>query len=196
MLKIDESALKMRIKAVLPTLNEFQRRRYLAAEAKTIGRGGVSLISRITGVSRQMLIDGIAEIDSDDFEELPIGRSRKPGGGRKPVEHTQPGILEALKNLVDAHTKGDPMCALLNTNKSLKNLQKELSKQGFKVCHRIVGKLLKKLGYGLQADKKTLTLKPPHPDRDGQFEYINDVAKKANDIGNPVISVDAKKKRK
>ena len=120
MTNIDEHALQMRIRAVLPTLNEFQRRRYLSAEAKTIGRGGISLISRITGVSRQMLMDGIAEIESVDYEDLPIGRSRRPGGGRKPIEKTQPGILEALKILVDAHTKGDPMCDLLYTNKSMK----------------------------------------------------------------------------
>lgn len=196
MKKTDESALQMRINAVLPTLNEYQRRRYLSAEAKAIGYGGISLISRITGVSRQLLMDGIAEIESDGIESLPIGRSRRAGGGRKAIESTQPGILEALKSLVDAHTKGDPMCALLHTNKSLKNLQKSLNEQGFKVCHRVVGKLLKKLGYGLQADKKTLTIKPSHPDRDAQFEYINDETKKANSAGNPVISIDAKKKKK
>ena len=195
-MKIDECALQMRIGIVLPTLNEFQRRRYLSAEAKTIGYGGISLISRITGVSRQMLMDGIAEIESDDFEEIPIGRSRRVGGGRKPIEKTQPGILEALKILVDAHTKGDPMCELLHTNKSMKNLQKGLNAQGFKVSHRVVGELLKKLGYGLQADKKTLTVKPSHPDRNGQFEYINEEAKKAHGAGNPVVSIDAKKKEK
>jgi hypothetical protein len=196
MIKKDESALRIRIEAVLPTLNEYQRRRYLSAEAKTIGRGGISKISRITGVSRQMLMDGIAEIESADYEILPTGRSRRPGGGRKAIEETQPGIVEALKILVDAHTKGDPMCDLLHTNKSMKNLQKGLNIQGFKVSHRVVGKLLKKMGYGLQADKKTLTEKPSHPDRDGQFEYINDITKKAHDAGNPVISVDAKKKEK
>jgi len=196
MIKIDEYSIQTRINAVLPTLNEFQRRRYLSAEAKTIGYGGISLISRVTGVSRQMLMDGIAEIESADYEKLPIGRSRRVGGGRKPIEKTQPGIQEALKKLVDAHTKGDPMCNLLYTNKSMKNLQKGLNEQGFQVSHRIVGKLLKKLGYGLQADKKTLTVKPSHPDRNSQFEYINTETKKANDSGNPVISVDAKKKEK
>jgi len=196
MTNIDEHALQMRIRAVLPTLNEFQRRRYLSAEAKTIGRGGISLISRITGVSRQMLMDGIAEIESADYEDMPIGRSRRPGGGLKPIEKTQPGILEALKILLDAHTKRDPMCDLLYTNKSMKNLQRGLSTQGFEVCHESVGKLLKKLGYGLQAVKKTLTVTPSHPDRDEQFEYINAEAKKAHSAGNPVISIDAKKKEK
>jgi hypothetical protein len=141
-------------------------------------------------------MDGISEIENDDIEEMPIGRSRRIGGGRKPIEITQPGILEALNDLVDAHTKGDPMCALLYTNKSLRNLQKELNEQGFKICHRVVGKLLKKLGYCLQSNKKTLTTKPSHPDRDAQFEYINDETKKASEVGNPVISIDAKKKKK
>lgn len=84
MMTKDEELLQERIRSVLPTLNEFQRRRYLSAEAKSIGYGGISLISRITGASRQMLMDGIAEIDSEDYEELPVGRSRRAGGGRKP----------------------------------------------------------------------------------------------------------------
>ena len=153
MKKKDDQKLKERISEVLPTLNEYQRRRYLSAEAKTIGYGGISQISRITGVSRQMLMDGIAEIENEEKKELPIGRSRIPGGGRKRKEETQPGILEALKNLVDAHTKGNPMCDLLHTNKSRKTLQKGLIEQGFEISCQCVGNLLKKLGYGLQANK-------------------------------------------
>ena len=196
MKRTDEQALRERIWAVLPTLNEFQRRRYLSAEAKTIGYGGISQISRITGVSRQMLMDGIAEIESDENKNMPIGKSRRAGGGRKTKEETQPGILEALKELVDAHTQGNPMCDLLHTNKSRKTIQKGLIAQGFEISCQCVGNLLKKLGYGLQANKKTLTTTPSHPDRDEQFEYINDETKKAHNAGNPVISIDAKKKEK
>jgi hypothetical protein len=123
-------------------------------------------------------------------------RSRKAGGGRKPVWEVYPGILVALEELVSAHTKGDPMCSLLWTNKSLRNLESGLNEKGFEVCHRVVGEMLKKLGYGLQADKKTLTVKPAHADRDEQFEYIGKETAEAMANGTPVLSIDAKKKEK
>jgi hypothetical protein len=194
MKRIDENALKGRIESVLPTLNEYQRRRYLSAEAKSIGYGGISTVSRLSGVSRQTLTVGVKELENTDAEPMKQGRSRKPGGGRKLIWETQPGILEALSELVDAHTKGDPMRFLLWTNKSFRNLEIGLSKLGFTVSHRVVGAMLRKLGYGLQADKKTLTITPPHADRDAQFEHINGEAKKVIGEGNPVISVDTKKK--
>jgi len=190
---IDVLAIQNRIEAVLPTLNEYQSRRYLSAEAKSIGYGGISLISRLSGVSRQTLTEGVKELDTSETV-MPEGRSRKPGGGRKPIWETQPGILGILEELVSAHTKGDPMEMLLWTNKSLRNLEKGLEEKGCKACYRVVGEMLKVLGYGLQADKKALTVTEPHADRDAQFEYINEQCKKANGRGVPVISVDAKKK--
>jgi hypothetical protein len=119
----DVLAIQSRIEAVLPTLKEYQRRRYLSAEAQSIGYGGISLISRISGMSRQTLTEGVKELNYTD-RIMPDGRSRRPGGGRKPVRETQPGILEALEGIVSAHTKGDPMTTLLWTNKSLRNLEK------------------------------------------------------------------------
>jgi len=196
MKNIDEQAIKMRIETVVPTLNEYQRRIYLSAEAKALGRGGISLVSRISGVSRPTLTGGIRELSDPNAEVMTNGRSRKPGGGRKPITESQPGIMEKLEDLVGVHTKGDPMRPLLYTNKSLKNLQKGLIESGFDVSHDTVGELLKKLGYGLQADKKTLTVKPAHPDRNEQFEYINEKVKEAAEAENPVISIDAKKKEK
>jgi hypothetical protein len=196
MKNIDEQALRMRIETVVPTLNEYQRRIYLSVEAKTLGRGGISLVSRISGMSRPTLTSGIKELSDTKAEVLPQGRSRKAGGGRKSIIETQPGILEKLEELVSAHTKGDPMRSLLYTNKSLKNLQKGLNESGYEVSHDTVGELLKKLGYGLQSDKKTLTVKPSHPDRNEQFEYINEEVTKASAAKNPVISIDAKKKEK
>jgi hypothetical protein len=178
---------------VLPTLNEYQSRRYLSAEAKSIGYGGISLISRLSGMSRQTLTDGMKELENIDTI-IPEGRSRKPGGGRKPVWETQPGILCVLEELVSAHTKGDPMVMLLWTNKSLRNLEKGLIERGYRACYRVVGEMLKILGYGLQANKKTLSMTEPHADRDAQFEYINEQCKQANVRGVPVISIDAKKK--
>jgi hypothetical protein len=182
-----------RIETVLPTLNEYQSRRYLAAEAKAIGYGGISLISRLSGMSRQTLTVGVKELGVPD-NIMPEGRCRKSGGGRKPVWEQQPGILPALEELVSPHTKGGPMTTLLWTNKSLRNLSKGLEKKGYKACHCVVGEILKILGYGLQADKKTLTLTETYADRDAQFEYINEHCKKANGEGIPVISIDAKKK--
>jgi hypothetical protein len=193
---VDVAALKMRIEAVLPTLNEYQRRRYLSAEAKSIGYGGITLVSRLSGVSRPTLTAGVKELNSADVEIHKPGRSRKPGGGRKPIVESSPGILDALSELLEAHTKGDPMRLLLWTNKSLRNLSAALADKGYSASRETVSHLLKRLGYGLQADKKTLTAKPSHSDRDAQFEHINDEAKKAVANGNPVLSIDAKKKEK
>jgi hypothetical protein len=190
---IDALTIQRRIETVLPTLNEYQRRRYLSAEAKSIGYGGISLISRISGMSRQTLTEGVKEPDGAGGV-MPEGRSRKSGGGRKRVWETQMGLLDMLEDLVSAHTKGDPMTALLWTNKSLRNLEKGLSEKGYKASHRVVGEMLKMLGCGLQADKKTLTVTDSHADRDAQFEYINKQCKLAHAKGIPVISIDAKKK--
>jgi len=191
---VDMYALQARIEAVMPALNEYQRRRYLSAEAKAIGRGGISLVSRLSGVSRPTLTEGVKELDDPTAEVMKQGRSRRSGGGRKPAREKQPGVMEALDELVSAHTKGDPVSFLLWTNKSLRNLEKGLEEKGFEVSYRVVGIMLKMLGYGLQADKKTLTLTPSHPDRDKQFEHINDEAAKAAAAGSPVLSIDAKKK--
>ncbi|MDR2071792.1 MAG: ISAzo13 family transposase [Treponema sp.] len=190
---VDVLAILNRIETVLPTLNEYQSRRYLSAEAKAVGYGGISLISRLSGMSRQTLTEGVKELGSTGGI-MPEGRSRKSGGGRKAVWEKQPGILSALEESVSAHTKGDPMTMLLWTNKSLRNLSKELEEKGYKACHCVVGEMLKILGYGLQADKKTLAVSETHADRDAQFEYINGQCKKAKVEGIPVISIDAKKK--
>jgi hypothetical protein len=122
------------------------------------------------------------------------GRSRRPGAGRKKIRETHPEILDALTGLVEAHTKGDPMRLLLWTNKSLRNLSVALAEKGYAANKDTVGQMLRMIGYGLQADKKTLTIKPAHADRDTQFEYINSETKKAVASGNPVLSIDAKKK--
>jgi len=194
MTNVELNALQSRIEMVLPTLNEYQRRRYLSAEARTIGHGGISIVSRISGVSRQTLTEGVKELDDPTATIMEQGRSRKSGGGRKAISEKNPMILVALEELVNAHTKGDPMCTLLWTNKSLRNLEKGLKEKGYEVCYRVAGEMLKQLGYGLQADKKTLTVTPSHADRDKQFEYIGQETSKSATAGNPVISVDSKKK--
>jgi len=186
--------LKTRIEMMIPSLNEYQRRRYLAVEAKTLGYGGVSLVSRISGASPKTIRNGIKELEAPESEAIDQGRSRRRGGGRKRINEEQPGILIYLKELVEPHTKGDPTNSLLWTNKSLRSLAAELAMEGFRVSHSAVGDMLKMLGYSLQSNKKTLTVKAPHPDRNEQFEYINVQTKEANAQGNPVLSIDAKKK--
>ena len=191
---VDKKALEMRIATMLPMLNEYQRRMFLATEAKAIGYGGISLVSRISGVSRQTLQEGVKELDDPELGTIDQGRSRRPGAGRKKIWETQPEILDKLAALVEAHTKGDPMRLLLWTNKSLRNLSSALVEKGYAANKDTVGQMLRMIGYGLQADKKTLTVKPPHADRDAQFEHINTETKKAVAAGNPVLSIDAKKK--
>ena len=181
---------------MLPTLNEYQRRRYLSAEAKSIGFGGISIVSRLSGVSRQTLTDGVKELEEPQVEFPKVGRSRKNGGGRKTKESQYIELQEVLEELVSAHTKGDPMSPLLWTNQSLRNLEEELKEKGYDVSHSLVGRMLKKMGYSLQANKKTLTVTESPVDRDAQFEYIGTVTQEAIQAGNPVLSVDAKKKEK
>jgi hypothetical protein len=194
MKNVDITALQMRIAAMEPTLNEYQRRRYLSVEAKAYGYGGISLVSRLSGMSRQTLTDGVKELDDPEAKMLEQGKCRNPGGGRKPVWEEKPEILEKLTELLEAHTKGDPERLLLWTNKSLRKLSAVLVEEGYSANKDTVGIMLKILGYGLQADKKTLTVKPSHPDRDAQFERINDESKIAIAKGNPVLSIDGKKK--
>ena len=194
MSKIDVYALEMRITTMLPLLNEYQARRFLSAEAKSIGYGGISLVSRLSGVSRQTLTEGVKELDNLDVELFKNGRCRKVGGGRKAVWEHHPELFDELQSLVDAHTKGDPMNLLLYTNKSQRNLSSALAEKGYNISKETVRVMLKMLGYGLQSNKKTLTAQPSHPDRNAQFERINSEAQKAVAAGNPVISIDAKKK--
>ena len=161
--------LQNRINSVLPTLNEYQRRQYLAAEAKALGYGGMGIICRLAGVSYEVLARGIKELDDPNASPMPIGRSRVSGGGRKPIWESQPGILEMLKELVEPHTKGDPINMLLWTNLSLRTLSAELAFHGFSASKNAVGTMLKKLGYSLQTNKKTLSKNPSHPNRSEQF---------------------------
>ena len=194
MIKHNTKAIEMRITTMLPMLNEYQRRMFLSAEAKAIGYGGISLVSRISKVSRQTLQHGVKELDMAESSSVEQGRCRKSGAGRKKVWEVCPKILDELADLVEAHTKGDPMRLLLWTNKSLRKLSSDLIKKGYTANKDTVGQMLKMLGYGLQADKKTLTVKPSHTDRDAQFEHINSETTKAVAEGNPVLSIDAKKK--
>ena len=193
---VDVLTLQTRIETVLPTLNEYQRRRYLAAEAKTIGHGGIVLVSRLSGITCPTIIRGIKELNNPNTTPPQNGHTRKIGGGRKNIYDTQPNILQALKELVDYRPEDDHTHLLLWTNKSLRNLEKDLKEQGYNVCYRVVGIMLKKLGYGLHADKKLVNMTHPNPDLDGQLEYINCETTKAFEEGNPVLFINVKKNEK
>jgi hypothetical protein len=189
-----ENSTAERILNTLPLLNERQRRLYLANEAKAIGRGGISQVSRISGVSRVTITQGMAEINSDGYQPELRDRLRKEGGGRKRIETKTPGILQELEELLEPHTKGNPMNPLMWTSKSTRALERALNEKGYEVSDTTITEMLKTQGYSLQANKKDLSIKPSHPDRNAQFEYINKASKEQMAAGQPVISIDTKKK--
>ena len=191
-MEIDEQVLAAKFDALLPHLDERQRRLVLGAEARWLGHGGIELVARASGISRKTVAAGAAELESgtDPLE----GRIRREGGGRKPLTETSPGLAGALDDLVDPETRGDPMTRLRWTTRSTRNLAGELRGQGYQVSHHSVARLLKdELGYSLQGNAKTIEGRQ-HPDRDGQFRYISGQVSAHLAAGEPVISVDAKKK--
>ena len=187
---IDEEALEEMLARMRPHLNEKQWRLLLGAEAEAIGWGGIGLVARLSGASRTTVQAGVAEIRSG---VEPDGRVRSPGAGRPPVVEVQPGIEEALEELVGPATRGDPMSPLRWTTKSVPNLVKGLYAKGFTAGRTSVAGLLKRAGYRLQRTFKTKE-GAAHPDRDAQFGHINTTAARFLAAGDPVISVDAKKK--
>lgn len=166
MKNVDEASLRKKLERVLPLLNERQKRLYVAAEAEQLGYGGITLLARLTGMSRVSIHSGLAGLDT----ELK-GRVRAPGGGRKPAQQAQPELFDALDALVAPETRGDPMSPLRWTSKSTRRLSEELGEQGFQVSPVLVSKLLRSMGYSLQGNSKTREGKE-HPDRDAQFQYI------------------------
>jgi transposase len=186
------SQLTSRFQVLLPHLNERQRRLVLAQEARLLGHGGVRAVARVAGVSETTVRNGVFELEAGG-DPLPDGRVRVPGGGRKPAEDQDQDLVPALLGLVEPDERGDPMSPLRWTTKSLRNLAEELTQQGHPVSAPTVGRLLKEQGFSLQANAKTLEGKQ-HPDRDAQFRYINEQVKAHQADGQPVISVDTKKK--
>ncbi|WP_445529997.1 ISAzo13 family transposase [Streptomyces cyslabdanicus] len=176
---------------LLPHLNERQRRLALATEARLLGHGGIRTVARIAEVSETTVRRGVSELDAG--AGLPSGRIRAPGGGRKRAEEIDPALLKALLGLVEPDERGDPESPLRWTTKSLRNLAEELSRQGHPVSAPTVGRLLRQEGFSLQANVKTLE-GAQHPDRDAQFRYINEQVKQHQADGEPMISVDTKKR--
>ncbi|MBT8227051.1 MAG: ISAzo13 family transposase [Dactylosporangium sp.] len=173
-----------------PHLNERQWRLLLGVEAEAIGQGGISRVARVSGASRTTVQSAVNELRAG---AEPTDRVRAPGAGRPPTEQAQPGIEDALEALVSPDTRGDPMSPLRWTTKSLAKLSKGLASQGFAASTRTVSRLLGKAGYRLQVVFKTREGRQ-HPDRDAQFAFINTLAAAFLAAGDPVISIDTKKK--
>jgi len=187
--------IRQKFRALLPMMDERLRRQWAAAEAVAVGWGGVTLMSSATGLARNTIAAGIEELEHRQAhpQEAVDVRIRRPGGGRKPLTQTDPGLQQALEALVDPVTRGHPQSPLRWTCKSTSKLAEELSRQRHPVTDRTVAALLKQSGYSLQANRKTKE-GSSHPDRNAQFEYINQQVIACQKQRQPVISVDAKKK--
>ncbi len=187
---------KQRFETISWALDERLKRLLAATEAKALGRGGITKIAEVTGMARITIHAGLKELQEKVTEGICLlsGKTRRNGGGRKTLLKTVPVVLEDLKKLVEPATRGDPESPLLWTSKSLRNLAGALVDLGHKISHQTVGMLLEKeLGYSLQSNRKTLE-GSGNPDRNAQFELINEKVKKVLSENNPVISVDTKKK--
>ena len=186
--------IAQRYELVKWALDERLRRLISAAEAKVLGHGGITAVAEATGVSRRAIHSGLKELESPQpMDMLTTSRIRRPGAGRKNIIEVDTTLAPDLERLIEPVTRGDPESPLRWTCKSLRTLADELNKMGHKVSHTHVGKLLVKLGYSLQGNKKTLE-GSSHPDRNSQFEHINTQVADRLNKGEPVISVDTKKK--
>lgn len=190
---ISKNAIRIKYLSINYSLNEKTRRLWCAAEALSIGDGGITLVHAATKVSRSAIHRGIKDIQQKQRRKKSKGRIRKKGGGAKLISSKMPGILLAIETLVEAATKGDPEIPMRWTNKGLRKLSAELRNQGFKIGHNTVASLLEEMGYSLQLNRKEKEGKSV-PDRNAQFEHINEKAKNFLKEGIPVISVDTKKK--
>ncbi len=186
-----EEAIKRRFERVARELNERTRRLVAASEAMAMGWGGISAVSRATGLSRKAISHGIKELQEGGGASE--GRIRRKGGGRKKTVSKQPSLWEDLERLVEPVTRGDPESPLRWTSKSVRKLTKELRKLGHAVSHQLVSEVLHELGYSLQVNRKTRE-GGDHVDRDAQFEHLNAQVQAFLAAGEPAISVDAKKK--
>jgi Rhodopirellula transposase DDE domain len=189
----EERKVRERYEAIKPFLyNELQRRVYAGAEAKALGYGGISLLSKITRIDRETIKKGIKEIEKLDTND--IKKIRKSGGGRKKSEELYSDIKDVLEELLSNETCGDPESALKWTKKSLHNLEEELKNKGYQVSYKTVHRLLTEMDYSMQGNMKMIEGGSQHVDRDEQFKYINTKVSEFQSKGQPVISIDTKKK--
>lgn len=186
----DADSIARKVALLWPHLDERQRRLVLGAEARELGRGGITLVARATGISTDTVAKGVRELEAPGE---PSGRVRRPGGGRKRLTETDAGLATALEELVDPETRGDPESPLRWTSTSTRALAAALTERGHPVSSWTVGKLLREAGYSLQGNAKVRE-GAQHDDRDTQFRYLNDQVRAHQRDGCPVVSVDTKKK--
>jgi hypothetical protein len=188
--------LREKFRAIRDQLDERARRLWAAVEADALGHGGLTAVAEATGFAKSTIVRGQKELREP--APMPEGdavqRVRRPGGGRKPITETDPGIVEALDALVEPTSRGDPMSPLRWTCKSTRVLAAELTRQGHKVSHTTVGELLEAQNFSLQGTSKQTEGSSQHPDRNDQFHHINDKVKEFQKREQPVVSVDTKKK--
>ena len=192
-LSASDIIIQKRLDIVLSLLDERQRRIFLGAEAQSIGWGGVRKIHQLSGVNRKTIASGLKEINCGIETLLGKDRIRVVGGGRKTLLEKYPLLLQDIMEIVRPHTLGDPESPLIWCSKSIRKIHEVLLAQGYQISHETIRKCLQILGFSLQSNKKTKE-GSNHPDRNAQFEHINAVAKDFLSAGDPVISVDCKKK--
>jgi len=185
------NVIKLKYDSLFPFLNERIRRTWAATEAKALGYGGSTIVCKATGMSPKTVAKGIAELNNPS--PLEIHRIRRKGGGRKKLSVKQKGLFNALEELIEPTIRGDPESLLKWTTKSLQNLQNALREQNYKVSANTLGRMLKRAGYSLQANRKSLG-SSSHKDRNAQFNYINEAITNKKKWNCPIISVDTKKK--
>jgi DDE family transposase len=188
--------VRRKFELLRPLMNERLRRHWAACEAMTLQRGGVTLVAQATGLSRTTIWAGLRELRHPQdvpTDDLPVERSRHAGAGRPFLEEADPTLVKDLEVLLEATTRGDPQSPLRWTCKSTRNLAEELNRQGHGVGYRTVAALLHNMDYSLQANRKTRE-GSSHPDRNAQFEYINRRVRAFQRAGQPVVSVDSKKR--
>lgn len=187
------AALRAKFMGLRASLTERSRRLWAATEARSLGHGGVAVVERATGISRSTIQRGLRELESGAHDELSPERTRRAGGGRKRAVVKDRSLLSDLDALIDPASRGDPSSPLRWTSKSLRHLASALEAEGHQVSHTVVGEVLRELGYSLQANHKTQEGRQ-HADRDAQFAYIAEQTRRHQRRGQPVISVDTKKK--
>lgn len=191
-----EAEIKSRYASLQGTLTERSRRLFAGSEALAFGWGGITAVSRATGLSFETVRRGLDEckaIERGQGSDLELNRSRTRGGGRKKLTEKHPDLMPILKELVEATTRGDPESPLLWTSRSQRKLVEALAAKGYRLSKHSLAKLLKQLGYSLQGNKKKQE-GAQHPDRNAQFEHINEKVRQQLEAGEPAISVDTKKK--
>ena len=188
-----ELRIASRFGLMSPFLDELTIRLWAAAEAESLGHGGIAIVHRATGIARNTIGQGTRDLKDAPNHKPNAKRIRKAGGGRKKTVDQYPNLRRDLDALIDPATRGDPESPLRWSSKSVRHLATELRKSGHPVSHRLVAELLHGMGYSLQANRKTFAGKQ-NPDRNAQFEYINAEVREQLEKGNPVISVDTKKK--